>query len=58
MQISRCRQDKSIVSDNFKRNPHHFNMKKVEHVQPFRIKMKEDSIIIFCKFHGHFNMII
>ena len=42
MQISRCRQDKTMVSDNFKRNLHHFNMKKVEHVQLFHIKMKED----------------
>ena len=58
MQISRCRQDKTMVSDNFKRNLHHFNMKKVEHVQLLHIKMKEDQIIIFCKIHGHFNMII
>ena len=43
MQISRCRQDKTMVSDNFKsKNLHHFNMKKVEHVQLFHIKMKED----------------
>ena len=42
MQISRCRQDKTMVSDNFTRNLHHFNMKKVEHVQLFHIKMKED----------------
>ena len=42
MQISRCRQDKTMVSDNFKRILHHFNMKKVEHVQLFHIKMKED----------------
>ena len=42
MQISHCRQDKTMVSDDFKRNLHHFNMKKVEHVQPFHIKMKED----------------
>ena len=33
MQISRCRQDKAMVSDNFKRNLHHVNMKKVEHVK-------------------------
>ena len=32
MQISRCHQDKTMVSDDFKRNLHHFNMKKVEHV--------------------------
>ena len=32
----------TMVSDNFKRNLHHFNMKKVEHVQLFHIKMKED----------------
>ena len=42
MQISCCRQDKTTVSDNFKRHLHHFNMKKVEHVQLFRIKMKKD----------------
>ena len=42
MQISRCRQDKTIVSDNFKRNLRHSNIKKVEHVQLFHIKMKED----------------
>ena len=42
MQISRCRQDKTMVSDNFKKKRHHFNMKKVEHVQLFHIKMKED----------------
>ena len=42
MQISHCRQDKTMVSDDFKRNLHHFNMKKVEHVQLFHIKMKED----------------
>ena len=41
MQISRCRQDKTMVFDNFKRNLH-FKMKKVEHVQLFHIKMKED----------------
>ena len=58
-----------MVSNNSKRNLHHFNMKKVEHVQLFHIKMKEehvqlfhikmkeDQIIIFCKIHGHFNMI-
>ena len=39
--ISRCRQDQAIVSDNFKRNLHHFNMKKVKHVQFFHVKMKE-----------------
>ena len=42
MQISRCCQDKTMVSDNFKRNLYHFNMKNVEHVQLFRIKMEED----------------
>ena len=42
MQISLCHQDKTMVSDNFNRNLHHFNMKKVEHVQLFCIKMKED----------------
>ena len=43
MQISRCRQDKTtMVSDNFKRNLHYFKMNKVEHVQLFHIKMKED----------------
>ena len=42
MQISRCRQDKTIVSGNFKRNLHHFNMMKVEHVQLFHVKMKKD----------------
>ena len=41
MQISLCRQDKPMVSDNFKRNLHHFNMKKYEHVQLFHIKLKE-----------------
>ena len=33
MQISRCRQHERMVPDNFKRNLHHFNMKKVEHVK-------------------------
>ena len=42
MQISLCSQDKTMVFDNFKRNLHHFNMKKVEHVQLFHIKMKKD----------------
>ena len=42
MQISRCHQDKTIVSDNFKKILHHFNIKKVEHVQLFHIKMQED----------------
>ena len=42
MQTSRCHQDKTMVSDDFKANLHHFNMKKVKHVQLFHIKMKED----------------
>ena len=42
MQFFRCRQDKTMVCVNFKRNLHHFNVKKVEHVQLFHIKMKED----------------
>ena len=42
MYISRCRKDKTMVSDNSKRNRHDFNMKKVEHVQLCHIKMKED----------------
>ena len=42
MNVSPCRQDKIMVSDNFKRNLHHFNMEIVEHVQLFHIKMKED----------------
>ena len=42
MQIFHCRQDETMVSDNFKINLHHFDMKKVEHVQLFHIKMKED----------------
>ena len=42
MQIFRCGQDKTMVSDDFKRNLHHFNMKKVEHVQLFHTKMKVD----------------
>ena len=41
-QFSRCRHDKTMVYDNFKRNLHHFNMEKVEHVQLLDIKMKED----------------
>ena len=41
MHISDCCQDETILPDNFKRNPHHFNIKKVEHVQLFHIKMKE-----------------
>ena len=40
MQISRCRQRKTIVSDNFKRSLHQFNTKGNEHVQLFHIKMK------------------
>ena len=42
MQISPCCQDKTMVSDNFKRNLHDFNMKKVEQVQLFHVKVKED----------------
>ena len=42
MQLSCCRRDKTVMSANFKRNLHHFKMKKVEHVQLFQIKMKED----------------
>ena len=43
MQISRCPQNKTVVSDNFKRNLYYFNfMKKVEHDQLFHIKMKQD----------------
>ena len=42
MQISRCHQDKRMVSNNLKRHFHHFNIKKVEHVQLTHIKMKED----------------
>ena len=42
MKIPCCCQDKTMVSDNFKRNLHHVNMKKVEHVQLFHIKMIED----------------
>ena len=41
LQISPCCQNK-MVSDNFKRNPPHFSVKKVEHVQLFHIKIKED----------------
>ena len=34
-------------------------MKKIEHVQLFYIKMKEDyQITIFLKILGHFDMII
>ena len=33
MQISRCRQDKTMVPDNFKSNLHHFDMKEVEYVE-------------------------
>ena len=42
VQISCCRHDKAMVPDNFKRNLYCFNMKEVEHVQLFHIKMKED----------------
>ena len=42
MLISSCLQDKAMVFDDFKRNLRHFNMKKVEHVQLFHMKMKED----------------
>ena len=40
-------QGKTMVPVNFKRNLHHFNLKKVQlfhvqHVQLFHIKMKED----------------
>ena len=42
MQISRRHQGKTMVFDNFKRNLHNFDMKKVEHVQIFHIKVKED----------------
>ena len=40
MEISSCSQDKTVVSDNFKRNLHHFNKKRVERVQLFHIEMK------------------
>ena len=42
MRISRCRQDETLVPDNFKRNLHHFNVKKIEDVHFFLIKMKEN----------------
>ena len=29
-----------------------------KYVQLFHVKMKEDQIIIFCKIHAHFDMII
>ena len=38
MQTSRCRRDKTMVSDNFKRNLHHFNMKKVDMFNFFILK--------------------
>ena len=41
MQISHCCQGKTMLSNNFRRNPHNFIIKKVEHVQLFHIKMKE-----------------
>ena len=50
MQISRCHWAKTMVLDNFKRNLHHFNMKKVEHFQLFHLKTKGHEIIIFCKY--------
>ena len=49
MQISRCRQDRTMVSDNFKRNLHHFNMKKVEHVELFHIKMNDHVQLFHIK---------
>ena len=42
IQISSCGQNETKVSDDLKRNLHHFNMKKVELAQCFHIKMKED----------------
>ena len=45
MQISRCRQDKTVLSDNFKRNLHHFNMIKVEQAHLFDIKMKQSLFV-------------
>ena len=35
IQIFRCHQHKTMVSDNFNRNVHHCNMKKVEHNSTF-----------------------
>ena len=40
MQMSRCLQDKTMVSDNFKRNLHHFNMKKLNMLKCFIWKWK------------------
>ena len=66
MQTSRCHHGKTMVFDNLKRNLRHFDVKKVEDVQLFNIKMKATFVvpesqctdIIFCKIHGHFNMTI
>ena len=67
MQISHCHQDKTMVCDSFKRNLHHFNMKKYEHVQLFHIKMKEVKSSFLVKYaviliwpfkKDHFKMIV
>ena len=42
MQISLCHHGKTTVLDNLKGNLRHFDVKKVEDVQLFSIKMKED----------------
>ena len=46
MQISCCRQDETMVPDNFKRNLHRFNMKKVEHIQLFAFAFNPKSFAI------------
>ena len=60
-QTSCCCQDKTMVSDNFKRNLYHFNMRKVEHGQLFHIKMKvfvKYPVILISSFESdHFKMI-
>ena len=50
MQIFRCCQDKTMVSDSFKRNLDHSKMEKVEHVKLFHIKMKEVKSSFFVKY--------
>ena len=51
MQIFRCCQDKTMVSDSFKRNLYRFNMEKVEHENFFILKWKRLN-------HHHLKMII
>ena len=51
MLISRCRQDKVLVSNNFK-------WKKLIMLNVFTLKWKKIKSSFFCKRHGHFKLFV